>query len=99
MGSQVCCVREGGWISHHRVCSMSGGSKLARKMALKKKLEEEYRLAAERMRVKKVSKYSGYRIRQESVVEERKVDVVRKKKLWNQLVVNLLIQIQRKTDK
>jgi len=84
MGSQVCCVREGGGVSHYRVCSMSGGSKLARKMALKKKLEEEYRLAAERMRVAKVSKFSGYRIREESVREESKVDINKKKQIYIQ---------------
>ena len=39
---------------------MSGDSKLARRMALKKKIEEEYRLAEERRNVRRIRRYSGY---------------------------------------
>ena len=39
-------------------------SKLARQIAYKKKLEEEYRLAEERKKVGKLRKYSGYEFRE-----------------------------------
>eukprot|EP00092_Neocalanus_flemingeri_P069651 GFUD01085407.1.p1 GENE.GFUD01085407.1~~GFUD01085407.1.p1 ORF type:complete len:199 (+),score=77.51 GFUD01085407.1:44-640(+) len=41
---------------------MEVSSKLARQMAYKKRLEEEYRLAEERRKSWKISKYSGYQV-------------------------------------
>ena len=44
---------------------MVRSSKLARRMDLKKKIEEEYRLAAERMKVTRVNRYQEYWDREE----------------------------------
>ena len=44
---------------------MVKSTKLARKMELKKKIEEEYRLAAERMKVTRVNRYQEYWDREE----------------------------------
>ena len=43
---------------------MAESSKLARQLAYKKKLEEEYRLAEERRQAGKIRRYSGYQIRE-----------------------------------
>ena len=61
---------------------MSGGSKLARQMAYKKQLEEEYRLAAERMNVPRVKRYSRYSLRLDEIYEVP-VESLRERKRTN----------------
>ena len=48
-------------------------SKLGRKLAYKKKLEEEYRLEEERRKYEKSPTYSGYRIREVDVLKEQEI--------------------------
>jgi len=58
---------------------MAGGSKLARRMAYKKQLEEEYRLAAEKIKVKGVIKHSNYNFRFGEYTTFEVVDMERKR--------------------
>lgn len=61
---------------------MTGGSKLARRMAYKKQLEEEYRLANEKINVKGVKKYLGYSFSLEEMLENPySYEVIDRKKL------------------
>ena len=57
---------------------MPRSSKLARRMALKKKIEEEFRLAEERAKVPKVSLYDKYWDRQDLVVVNKQDKIIEK---------------------
>ena len=58
---------------------MPRSSKLARRMALKKKIEEEFRLAEERAKVPKVSIYDKYWDRQDLVVVNKQDKIIEEK--------------------
>merc|ERR1712179_262583 len=60
---------------------MAGGSKLARRMAYKKKLEEEYRMAAEKIQVKGVKRNHGFTCKLPDIMELPSYEVIRSKRM------------------
>jgi len=65
-------------ILKYKYIRIPNSSKLARRMALKKKIEEEFRLAEERAKVPKVSLYDKYWDRQDLVVVNKQDKIIEK---------------------
>merc|ERR1712083_321990 len=68
-------------LGRHIQGRMAGGSKLARRMAYKKQLEEEYRMAAEKIQVKGVKRHLGYSYKISDIMELPLYEVVGSKRM------------------
>merc|ERR1711874_579492 len=78
--------------------AMPGSSKLARRMKLKKKIEEEFRLAEERGKVEKVSLYDNYWARSgqiERTEELKKEDKYQSENSKNETIKHEVMDKQR----